>query len=369
MESVWFGSGEKHPNCVDRQAKSQTNISRRLRRLRVSTPANTLTGMPKKTRWRSCTRQCTESGTNGIRSFDSFGLAPFFPVEAQVEPPLFQQLLSQPRRGKRCLALVNWNSRKGECRHYFGKRSWCRPFGSCWASGRYEEWKIFTGNEIGCCWVTGLGQSWANGGTGENAVMLCSTDQFNFESYGEEGGLCVRGHNDRLKFMGNRTEQLENKNSLVAYEEAIVLLWKYCSRQRWRGCLCRVRRNGSVSEARERVSVSDHLKSLYEKYGYFAAYNGYFYWNENSTVDALFRTLRNGGNYQLRCGPYVIKNVRDLTGDGYDSGRKNFKPLLPCISSNMITTTFGMDAYAHSAWAEPSPSSSITLSCRLRTHL
>lgn len=282
-----------------------------------------------------------------IRSFDSFGLAPFFPVEAQVEPdPLFPTVtFPNPEEGKGALLLSIETAEKVKADIILANDPDADRLAVAERVGDTKEWKIFTGNEIGCllghwAWFNHV----ANGGTGENAVMLCSTvSSLILKAMAKKEGFVFEDTMTGFKFMGNRTEQLEKegKTVLFAYEEAIGFCFGNIVRDK----------DGVVASAvfaemaqylrhEKGVSVSDHLKSLYEKYGYFAAYNGYFYWNENSTVDALFRTLRNGGNYQLRCGPYVIENVRDLTGDGYDSGRKNFKPLLPCSSSNMITYYF-----------------------------
>ena len=90
----------------------------------------------------------------------------------------------------------------------------------------------------------------------------------------------------------------------------------------------------------EQKTVAQQLETLCQRYGYFEQYDGYLYWDENSTVDAIFDRLRNNGNYWLRAGPYKINNVRDLTDEGYDSSTPSGKPTLPTSKDNMLTYYF-----------------------------
>ena len=86
--------------------------------------------------------------------------------------------------------------------------------------------------------------------------------------------------------------------------------------------------------------LSQQLDSLCRKYGFFKQSDGHFYYKDPSTIDAIFSRLRNGGNYWHRCGSLKIKDIRDLTGAGYDSSKVGGVPVLPTSASHMITYTF-----------------------------
>ena len=107
---------------------------------------------------------------------------------------------------------------------------------------------------------------------------------------------------------------------------------------------------GSAKRRKHELSpIAAELLRLNETYGFFCQNNGHFYYKDTDTVDAIFARLRNNGNYSLGFGggdddgdelTLKIKDIRDLTGAGYDSSRADKKPILPTSSAHMLTYTF-----------------------------
>jgi len=64
-----------------------------------------------------------------------------------------------------------------------------------------------------------------------------------------------------------------------------------------------------------------------------------FFCYNPSTMDAIFKRIRNSGNYPSSVGPYKVKNIRDLT-TGYDNSKPNNKAILPISSSTHMITFF-----------------------------
>ena len=54
----------------------------------------------------------------------------------------------------------------------------------------------------------------------------------------------------------------------------------------------------------------------------------------------------NNNQYHKTCGPFGIKNIRDLTTPGFDTTREDRRPILPTSSSPMITFYFENGAIA-----------------------
>merc|ERR1711916_99443 len=93
--------------------------------------------------------------------------------------------------------------------------------------------------------------------------------------------------------------------------------------------------------------LSEHLDSMYAKYGYFASYAGYHIvpGDKQQVLDgmtAIFDKLRSWegkpNTYPSAAGPYKVKSVRDLE-TLYDSSKPDNKADMP-HSAFMITFTF-----------------------------
>ena len=96
----------------------------------------------------------------------------------------------------------------------------------------------------------------------------------------------------------------------------------------------------ALEYAEEGKSLEDRLNYLYEKYGYFAINNKYYFCYDPAKMVAIFNKMRNDGKYVWKFGKYAVKNIRDLTV-GIDTAQPDKKPLLPVsASTQMITYTF-----------------------------
>lgn len=139
------------------------------------------------------------------------------------------------------------------------------------------------------------------------------------------------------------TAEKEGYTPCFSYEEAIG----YC-------CGNHVRDKDGVSAScvaselvtylyNKGLKLTDLLKTIRKEAGVVCRYN-----NSSIAVDslddvkALFYNLLNGGNgfgrkYLTQFGDYVVENIRDLQGEGFDSRTADNKPELPTSSSPMLT--------------------------------
>jgi len=291
------------------------------------------------------------------RSFENFDLQPYTPVAEQCEPdPTFPTVeFPNPEEGAGALYLSMKTANEVGATIILANDPDAdrlavaeRIANTDTNSVNADDWKVFSGNEIGILFAHWIWSCYANksqdGIDGKNMYMLNSTVSSKMmRAMAVKEGFNYEDTMTGFKWMGNRTEQLENqgKQVLFSYEEAIG----FCI-----GDIVRDK-DGVVASAvftemvqylknEKQITVTEHLDQLCQTYGYFAQYNGYLFWNDQNTIDAIFSRLRNDGHYWLRVGDYKIKHVRDLTGAGYDSEQQDGKPILPTSSSNMITYTF-----------------------------
>ena len=74
-------------------------------------------------------------------------------------------------------------------------------------------------------------------------------------------------------------------------------------------------------------TLYQQLQNIYLKYGHHISSNSYFLCYDPPTIKRMFDRLRNfngDGQYVRACGPYPIKNIRDLT-TGYDDSQPDNK--------------------------------------------
>ena len=91
-------------------------------------------------------------------------------------------------------------------------------------------------------------------------------------------------------------------------------------------------------------TLMQRLNELYDKYGYSAMLNSYYYCHNPQTFKSIFnriRTLQADTTYPTSIPPYTITSVRDIPL-GIDTQQSDGRSLLPVVSdSYMLTFRFG----------------------------
>ena len=91
----------------------------------------------------------------------------------------------------------------------------------------------------------------------------------------------------------------------------------------------------------EGSTLAARLQNIYNKYGEFVSYNGYYFMSDPSVVSKIIEDIRNNGNYMTSVGPYEVESIRDLGEPGYDSTKPDKMPTLPTsATSPMLTIRF-----------------------------
>uniref|UniRef100_A0A0V0G6E7 Putative phosphoglucomutase/phosphomannomutase n=1 Tax=Triatoma dimidiata TaxID=72491 RepID=A0A0V0G6E7_TRIDM len=220
-----------------------------------------------------------------------------------------------------------------------------------------ENWKVFTGNEIGAFlgwWMIHTYKNKHPSADYSNVYLLSSTVSSKIlKTMATAEGFSFEETLTGFKWMGNRAYQLmkEGKEVLFAFEEAIGFM-----------CGHAVLDKDGVSAAvavaelttylyNNGLTLTAKLIDIYNKYGHHLCDNSYFICHKPEVIKVIFNRLR---NFKEKCnglslqsypeclvnGKYKVISVRDLT-TGFDSSKQDNKTSLPISSSSeMITFTF-----------------------------
>lgn len=109
----------------------------------------------------------------------------------------------------------------------------------------------------------------------------------------------------------------------------------------------------ALSVYRQGKNLKQHLQSLYDKYGEFVSYNGYFFLEDLSVVDKIMTRIRDNRNYGIDVSPYVVDYIRDLDGEGYDSSKPDKRPTLPSTAMMTLGFTNGCIVQLRPSGTEP----------------
>ncbi|KAF8819280.1 glucosephosphate-mutase GPM2, partial [Cardiosporidium cionae] len=103
------------------------------------------------------------------------------------------------------------------------------------------------------------------------------------------------------------------------------------------------------------ITITEHLTSLYETYGYFQTKNSYFFCYDPDEIIKIFDSFRNKGMYQWKIDDFEVASIRDVT-TGYDSDTPdNRLEFPPTPETQMICLRFtnGGAATLRSSGTEP----------------
>lgn len=318
------------------------------------------------------------------RSFEEFGLPPFSSVPTQQNPdPIFPTVSFPNPEEKGALNLAMEFSEKNHLNVILANDPDADRLAVAERhidenTRETREWVTFTGDQIGVMlghWIyeqvgKGCGQPVAMCASTVSSSMLSKIAQME-KFYFEDTltgfkwiGAKVLSLREQTPKLSHQTQScfspdMDEKNFrvLFAYEEAI-------------GFCC-----GEVVPDKDGVSavsvfaelvyhvyiekqqtLSQHMQSLYDKYGEFVSHNGYYFYKDASVIPEIFDHIRNDGKYHSQIQQYKISSIRDLGVPGYDSTTPDHKPILPVSgSSPMITIKFenGCVAQFRASGTEP----------------
>lgn len=333
--------------CLDPLEEIMTNYFEQLKSVLLSPTVNATSPL-----------KFTYTAMHGVgykymkEAFHIAGFQPFIAVEEQKDPdPEFSTVkFPNPEEGKSSLQLSIKTANANGSTIILANDPDADRLAVAEKVG--DEWKTFTGNELGALLGWWLLRSYREKNPEkslDDVYMLSSTvsskilrtmaqiEGFNFEE-------TLTG----FKWMGNRACELmaSGKNVIFAFEEAI-------------GFMCGssvVDKDGvsagvHISEMATYLkmngkTLNDQLSEVYNQYGYHLCNNSYFICHKPETTKKIFERLRHfSGELKtypadILDGKYKVKDIVDLT-IGYDSTTPNGVPLLPTSSSSqMITFSF-----------------------------
>lgn len=222
-------------------------------------------------------------------------------------------------------------------------------FTAAFKSSKENKWIQLSGNEIGILFADYV-ISLQDPSKLDKLYILNSTVSSQFiGSMAKKLGFNFKDTLTGFKWIGNEAIDLENQGFQVpfAYEEAIGFMFKTVHDKDGMAALLMFLQlyQKLIKEGLDPVAK---LEQLYEKFGYFKQYNGYYITEKPNTIKDIFdNVIRSNDSsipYPKTLGNFSVIEWRDLT-IGYDSTTEDNKPkLFVDPTSQMITCTLATGA-------------------------
>ncbi|KAG2216869.1 hypothetical protein INT45_009400 [Circinella minor] len=287
------------------------------------------------------------------RAFEVFGLPPFITVDEQIKPdPDFPTVeFPNPEEGKGSLSLSIQTADRNNAHLIVANDPDADRLAI--AEKINDEWKLFTGNQIGA--VLGAAcfeKAKASGIPIDKIAMVASTVSSKFLArMAEVEGFRFEEALTGFKWIGNKSMDLEKEgyHLAFAYEEAIGFTIGDLVKDKDGISALAFFAEWAVQLNNRGLTVNQYLETLYAKYGYFVSENSYFICDDKQVIKTIFERIRYGHDQtqeNLKSGIYAypkqiagvpVIGVRDLTV-GYDSNTPDNKPTLPVSSSSEMIT-------------------------------
>lgn len=283
------------------------------------------------------------------RSFAAFGLAPFVPVAAQVQPdPEFPTVaFPNPEEGEGALKLAMETADAGGCTLILANDPDADRLAVAEKDAASGKWRIFSGNETAALLGHWLWRQYqarpAAERSAKGAAMVASTVSSKFlRAMAAKEGFrfeeCLTG----FKWIGNASLDLraQGHDVLFGYEEAIGFCVGAHVADKDGITAMSVFAEMAGQLKAQGSTCAAHLLVLGDSYGHFVTNNSYVISHDAAANKKAFLALGSGGAYATHCGKYKVAHVRDLCAPGFDSAAADKTPSLPVSSSHMLTFTF-----------------------------
>ncbi|KAM0745899.1 phosphoglucomutase 1, partial [Meredithblackwellia eburnea MCA 4105] len=228
----------------------------------------------------------------------------------------------------------------------------------CAAEKVNGQWRQFTGDQLGTLLGHWVLQRYRGSGKPIDKLAMCASTVSSkmLAAMARHEGFVFRETLTGFKYLGNEALVLgtEGLECAFAYEEAIGFMVGDVVRDKdgvsALGTFCQLA--STLYSSNE--TLSSHLESLYEKYGYFETSNSYFVCRDPEKVERIFGLLRYGGstNNPTTSIPLALKlpthlagfqltSIRDLTVGYASSNPPSYRPSLP-VDPKTQMISFGL---------------------------
>eukprot|EP01126_Amoeba_proteus_P057439 TRINITY_DN730_c0_g2_i4.p1 TRINITY_DN730_c0_g2~~TRINITY_DN730_c0_g2_i4.p1 ORF type:complete len:378 (+),score=75.49 TRINITY_DN730_c0_g2_i4:742-1875(+) len=282
------------------------------------------------------------------RIFKEFKLAPFVPVLEQIFPdPDFPTVsFPNPEEGKGALKLAIETADREGCSVIVANDPDADRLAAAEKDASSGEWYVFSGNDLGILiadWVvTRYLSLYPEVDRSKLVVLNTTVSSKMLSSFAAKEGLYYEETLTGFKWIGTKAEQLRNQGYtvLMAFEEAIGYMVGGLPLDKDGILAAATFSEMSHFLYKSGSTLKQRLEELYSRYGYYITNNKYFFCYDYEVQKAIFKEIRNSGNYPTHCDVFKIKGIRDLTSPGYDNNKPDNKPTFPVSSSQMITFYF-----------------------------
>ncbi|EPX73526.1 phosphoglucomutase [Schizosaccharomyces octosporus yFS286] len=211
-----------------------------------------------------------------------------------------------------------------------------------------NEWRCFTGDEVGCILAYFIFQEYKNAGKPVDDFYVLSTTVSSalMKSMAKVEGFHHVETLTGFKWLGNAAAELEDQGKFVglAYEEALGYMVGGIVKDK-DGVNALLTFLHLLKRLKlQQLSVTQVFDEISQKYGYYVTQNSYFFSRDNSKLRGLVDALRKSNTengYPTKLGSRNITSVRDLTAN-YDSTTTDKKAKLP-VSKSSDNVTFELE--------------------------
>lgn len=290
------------------------------------------------------------------RVFETFGLPMFQAVPSQMDPDFEFPTVPFPNpEEKGALDLAKEFATENQCDIVLANDPDADRLAVAERDRSTGEWTVFCGDEIGVMLGAWLWQTM--GKSSEKPVSMCASTVSSkmLAEIARVEGFHFEDTLTGFKWIGSRSAELSRSgyHHVFGYEEAIGFACGDVIFDKDGVSAMAVFAEMALSVYHEGKSLKKHMQSLYDKYGEFVSYNGYFVIQDFSVIETIMKRIRDNGNYGVDLTPYAVVYIRDLDGTGYDSSKADKKPTLPPTPLITIGFTNGCVVQLRPSGTEP----------------
>mmetsp|Transcript_14812 Transcript_14812/g.22304 ORF Transcript_14812/g.22304 Transcript_14812/m.22304 type:complete len:605 (+) Transcript_14812:24-1838(+) len=215
-----------------------------------------------------------------------------------------------------------------------------------------DDWRVFTGNEIGVMLGHYQIQKYKSISSGDSKAAVVSTvvSSQMLKTIAEAEGVHFSATLTGFKWIGNESLRLQKEgyNVLFSYEEALGYCVGdvVCDKDGISAAVVLAELANSV--VAQGFNMQQYLGQLQSKYGMYVSFNTYLLCYDKNVTERIFSRLRGGNdnnssgekNYWSKTGDSCVVSVKDITM-GYDSTTPDGISVLPRTpDSHMIMFEF-----------------------------
>lgn len=279
------------------------------------------------------------------RVFEVFALPAFLSVPSQQDPdPNFSTVVFPNPEEKGALNIAQSFASEHGCNIILANDPDADRLAVAEFDSSSASWVIFTGDQLGAMLGHWMWQKYRDKSTKPLAMCASTVSSNMLREIAKVEGFHFEDTLTGFKWIGSRARELNagGYHSIFCYEEAIGFCCGGIVFDKDGITALGVLADLSLSVYARGQTLSQHMQTLYDKYGEFVSNNGYFSLPDVSLVQTIMNELTNNGacNTLSMVGPFQVEGIRYLGEPGFDSTTPDKKPILPTSEASPMLSLY-----------------------------